>query len=33
MPLTHAEVRNAKPCRKPVGKDKNGKRVYETVEG
>jgi integrase len=33
MPLSHAKIRNAKPCRKPVGKDGNGKPIYETVEG
>ncbi len=33
MPLTDATIRNAKPGEKPVGKDKNGKPIYETVDG
>lgn len=33
MPLTDATIRNAKPYEKPVGKDKNGKPIYETVDG
>ncbi len=33
MALTDTAVKTAKPCEKPVGKDKSGKPVYETVAG
>lgn len=31
--LNDTQCRNAKPCEKPIGKDKNGKPIYETVDG
>lgn len=33
MALTDTAAKSAKPCEKPVGKDNNGKPVYETVDG
>jgi integrase len=33
MPLTDSQIRQAKPCEKPIEKDKSGKQIYETVDG